>query len=348
MTNYYMMADSFPAAERTARDWARLQPRSAAPWLNLHALLSRDGRRDEAIEALRRAIEFEPGASDQQFRLAFTAITTDDYREADRLLLDRLHYGAPDARRDALWWLVITSRNEGRLRDALTFARRLSALADSTWSYEASLATTQVLFEMGRHREAARLFDSLANEARSLADRGSGVVARNRAWRLTHSAASWAAVGDTSRLAPLADSIEAAAHLSAYGRDWRLPGHVRGLLWMARGQPARAAVELRGAIYSPTDGYTRTNLELGRVLLALGKPHEAVAILQPALRGPVDASNLYVTRTEIHELLAHAFAAAGQRDSATTHYRKVAGAWRDADRAFRARSAAAAKKATMR
>jgi predicted Zn-dependent protease len=117
---------------------------------------------------------------------------------------------------------------------------------------------------------------------------------------------------------------------------------------MARGEPARAAVELRGAIYSPTDGYTRTNLELGRVLLALGKPREAVAILQPALRGPVDASNLYVTRTEIHELLAHAFEAAGQRDSATTHYRKVAGAWRDADRTFRARAAAAAKKAAMR
>ena len=348
LTSYYMMADSFPAAERTARDWARLQPRSAAPWLNLHALLSRDGRRDEAIGALRRALEFEPGASDQQFRLAFTAITADDYREADRLLLDRLLYGAPDARRDALWWLVIARRNEGRLRDALTFARRLSASADSSWSYEASLATTQVLFEMGRHREAARLFDSLANAAQSFADRGSGVVARNRAWRLTHSAASWAAAGDTNRLAPLADSIESAAHQSPYGRDWRLPGHVRGLLWVARGQPARAAVELRGAIYSPTEGYTRTNLELGRVLLALGKPREAVAILQPALRGPVDASNLYVTRTEIHELLAHAFEAAGQRDSATAHYRKVAGAWRGADPTFRARAAAAAKKAAMR
>ena len=73
------------------------------------------------------------------------------------------------------------------------------------------------------------------------------------------------------------------------------------------------------------------NLELARVLLRLDRPAEAVSILQPALRGEIDASNLYVTRTELHELLAESFARAGQADSAAAHYRAVVKAWRRAD-----------------
>ena len=45
-----------------------------------------------------------------------------------------------------------------------------------------------------------------------------------------------------------------------------------------------------------------------------------------ALRAEIDAANLYVTRTELHELLARAFDAAGERDSAAVHYRAVVNA----------------------
>ncbi|HSQ29771.1 MAG TPA: hypothetical protein VLN49_07975 [Gemmatimonadaceae bacterium] len=51
-----------------------------------------------------------------------------------------------------------------------------------------------------------------------------------------------------------------------------------------------------------------------------GDDARAIAVLQPALRGPLDASNLYVTCTELHELLAQAWDAAGARDSAAAHY----------------------------
>ncbi|CAN5680164.1 hypothetical protein BH23GEM3_BH23GEM3_06940 [soil metagenome] len=71
--------------------------------------------------------------------------------------------------------------------------------------------------------------------------------------------------------------------------------------------------------------------------MRLGRPAEAVAILRPALRGGLEASNLYVTHTELHEALGRAFAAAGQPDSAAIHYRWVERAWADADPAFRAR-----------
>jgi thioredoxin-like negative regulator of GroEL len=83
------------------------------------------------------------------------------------------------------------------------------------------------------------------------------------------------------------------------------------------------------------------NYELARALLRVGRPTEAVATLQSSLRGEVDASNLYITRTDLHELLADAFYAAGQTDSAAAHYRAVATAWRRADPMYHARRARA-------
>ncbi|MGH7554895.1 MAG: hypothetical protein ACREMQ_17990, partial [Longimicrobiales bacterium] len=88
-------------------------------------------------------------------------------------------------------------------------------------------------------------------------------------------------------------------------------------------------------------GYTRTNYELARALLRLGRPAEAAAALQPAVRGPLEGSNLYVTLTELRELLAQAWDAAGEPDSAIVHHRAVVRAWRRADPLLQQRVTAA-------
>jgi predicted Zn-dependent protease len=95
--------------------------------------------------------------------------------------------------------------------------------------------------------------------------------------------------------------------------------------------------EYRKAVFSWTQGYTRVNYELAKALLAVRRPRDAIAALQPAFRGSLEAANLYITRTELHELLAQAFDAAGERDSAIVHWRAVESAWRNADPPFRAR-----------
>ena len=64
---------------------------------------------------------------------------------------------------------------------------------------------------------------------------------------------------------------------------------------------------------------------------------EAVEALQAAY----DASNLYITRTELHELLAQTFDEVGQPDSAVAHYRAVVQAWQQADTRFMPRRLAA-------
>ena len=80
--------------------------------------------------------------------------------------------------------------------------------------------------------------------------------------------------------------------------------------------------------------------------MALRRHSEAIAILQAALHGGVDGSNTYVTHTELHEALAHAFYTAGRRDSAAVHYAVVERAWRRADPEFADRYRTAKARAT--
>src|SRR4030095_295054 len=108
---------------------------------------------------------------------------------------------------------------------------------------------------------------------------------------------------------------------------------------------AGAVSEFSQAILSRTFGYTRASYELARALVRVGRPTDAVTVLQPALRGSIESSTLYVTRTELHELLAQAWDAANGHDSAAANYRVVANAWKRADPALQARRAQAESRA---
>jgi hypothetical protein len=68
--------------------------------------------------------------------------------------------------------------------------------------------------------------------------------------------------------------------------------------------------------------------------------------LPPALRGQLQASNLYAIRTELHEVLARAWDALGASDSAAAHYAVVARTWSAGDAAFKARTASAQARAS--
>ena len=105
-----------------------------------------------------------------------------------------------------------------------------------------------------------------------------------------------------------------------------------------------ALVAIRSSIYSLPAGYTRENYDLARIYLRLGRPRDAVAVLQPALRGKLDASNFYLTHTEIRELLAQAWDSAGRADSASAHYLDRAGVGAG-DPSYARRAAAARERA---
>ena len=191
--------------------------------------------------------------------------------------------------------------------------------------------------EAGDLAAAARTFDSAGVHSAAYRREHPGLAARHRAWGLAQRATVAAAQNDVPALRLLAESIQVEAAQSAYGRDHTLPTYVRGLILARTGQRRAAADSLRAAIFSPTEGYTRVSSELARILLVQGRPGEAIPWLQSALRGGIEASNYYLTQTDLHELLAQCFAAAGMADSARAHAAWVTRAWERAEPEFAAR-----------
>ena len=348
-TSAYVLMDSLPAAERVARAGLRLQPGSWQAAVSLIEVLEASGRAAEA-ESTARVLAPANHPYDQMVLLqAENLLRSGDYDAADRLLKAQIQRGGVARQADAIWDLALSLRERGRMREAVDVARRLRVFGDPSLPPNArttgSIIEAQLRLESGQPAVAAALFDSIANVFPP--SNTASQVARHRAWMLTHAAGARFAAGDTASLARLADSVRALGAASAFGRDQRLHHHLRALLLSARGRDADAAAEFRAAIYSVTSGYTRTNLELARVLLRDGRSRDAVAVLQPALRGPLQASNLYVIRIELHEMLARAWDAAGARDSAVAHYDLVARAWSEGDAMYKARSVAAQSRAAV-
>lgn len=329
------MADSLTAAEAVAREWAEVRPGSARPWMKLRDVLEQQGRFEEALEAAAtaRALRSVPTAYDRTYP-ALVDLKRERFTRADAELRRHIRTGDPEVAKQARWLLVISLRWQGRREEALAEARRYRALGggqggDGAFPPNDALAEAQVLHEIGRFREAAHLFDSLATTFSTGASASHS--ARQRSWMLTHAADAWAAAGDTARLTTLVDSIQRLGRESGSGRDRILHHHVRGLLLLARGDTVGAEGELRRALYSVRGGFTRTNHLLAGVLLARGRPGEAARLLEAIFRAPVDVSNFYLARTEVRVLLGQVWLAAGRPDLAALQLDLATRAWRDAD-----------------
>ena len=343
----YVSADSLGAADRTAREWVRLQPQSQRAWWQLMDMLDRKGRTDSALVAEQTVERLAPtSASDFAPRVRI-ALRSGRFGIANQILTEQARTGNQTRRGDALWWLVISLRNQGRLHEALATARRM-VQDDATelpgFTTPRSLdavSVAQVLFEMGRYRESAALFDSIANydwrDSPEFPDVAPGLVARHRIWMLTHVATALAAAGDTGQLPWIIDSLTAWKTHSGFWRDHVLDHYARGLLFSARGRPADASAEFERALVDPVSGYSRVNLELARMLLARNQPREAIPVLRAPLAGPIESTNYYTTLTELHALLGEAFDRAGEADSALAHYDYTLVAWAHADPQFRPR-----------
>ncbi len=356
----YELADSLHLAEQAARRWLKLQPRSGLPYAALADVLFHQGRTDEGIATWRERSRYAPGYEVGEDVIARFHIHGGEFGKADELMRAVVATGTPARRVEGYWLLALSSRYQGRLRDALAYAReeyRTSREARPAGTPpQGGVSEAQVLQELGRGREAAAIFDAIARwnpGMRPAPDVAPGMTARHRSWNLTHAASALASVGDTATLAARADTIQFYGSRSLFRLHRELHHHVRGLLMAARGRDDEAIAEFRQALTSPSSGYTRTNYELGRALLRRGRPAETIAVVTPALRTGVEATSYYVTRVELHELVAQAWDSLGSGsgvalpapitraaaiDSAAAYYRRVARAWKSGDPAFAARA----------
>ena len=341
LVSAYELSDSLSAAERVARRWVRLQPGSTTAIEFLVETIDWSGRATEADSLARANAAYGAGGDALLDFRAMHLVRASDYATADSLLTAATRIA--DARRlpDAYWNLAISLRQQGRLDEAWAATRQMRRVTDRMVGGTPpsnAILEARILLEQGRAAASAALLDSLK---RAVNPEPESESARRRAWLMTQIAEARIATGDTASLARLADSIRVLGEASGFGRDRRLYHHVLGRLYALRGDDSRAIAELRVAIYSSNAGYTRTNYELARIYLRERQPREAIITLQPALRGSMEASNLYLARTEIHELLAQAWDAAGVRDSAAAHYKIVVTDWASADSQFAPRVRAA-------
>jgi tetratricopeptide (TPR) repeat protein len=328
----YGAADSSDGVERTVQRWIALRPTDANPWSLLYDWRIGFGRREEAETALRRYEALGGRRANEHLASLVQSIRLDDFDGADRACKDGLA-SADSAEFDQhRWYCVITLRMEGRYGDALGLVRDGRVPGSSVVRPRTEpdrYQTAIVNMEMGRPIVAADAFRAIyrpLNEGEP-----NGYWARYMTWALTLSATAAVAGGDTLRARRLVDSIENVGRQSLNERDPLLHHFVRGLLY-SRAQNHEAAVrEFRAALHSPTFGYSRINFELAKSLLALKRPADAIPIVQAPLHGGIEGPGLYITRTELHELLAQLFDANQQRDSAAAHYAVVERAWRSAD-----------------
>jgi serine/threonine protein kinase/tetratricopeptide (TPR) repeat protein len=314
VANAYVMADSMEAAERAAGSALRILPGSVGAWRALAYVQFLRGAPTDS--AYRRVVALDPDDSDWAVEwVADAGLRRGDFASADALLRSRAST-APPARVERSMGLLITSlRMQERWDEALTLAREYRSLPEGDAGIVMARHEAQVLLESGRPRASAALFDSISAWRPAPHDASS----ENRIWHQTHRADALSVAGDTVELAAIADTLRALVPFSGNGRDARLADHVDGLLLAARGDDEAAVEAFRRAVYSWNRGYTRTNLELARALLRLGRGAEAVAALQPALRGSLEVNNSYVTHTALHRVLAEAWRQAGSPDSAAAH-----------------------------
>ena len=342
LTTALILVDSLEAAERLLRE-ARRRPADDTPGTRLaHAdVLELLGRHTHALTLLRDSSGVTTGLL-LELEVRF-AIHRGDLAAAHRVAQEQLKSARAELRSTARWWEMIVLRTAGRIREAEASADRYCAEWEARRTSETrpndlcGLAYFAVLLDAGRPAEAARLIEAAISRIPRDTIEPPGLAARRRTWLFAMAGTGWAAAGDTLRLRALADSAEAWGRLSAYGRDRRIHHHLRGLLWTARGDTAAAMTAFRRSIWSVAQGYTRTNLELGRLLMATGRYDEAVSILEPATRGPATSLGLYATLTEIHARLAEAYDAAGHGVEARRHLEWTERAWKEADPPIRAR-----------
>lgn len=342
LASRYEWADSGDAVERTLERWRALRPADVRPLELLVEHFIAVGRRVDAEAARREYDRLGGRLSNVHFTTMITSLRLDDLEPVERACGDGLAGNDDDARAQYRWYCVIALRMGGRFRDA----RALASDGRSPWSaarrplpadpYEQA----SIDLDGGAPLVAARAFRAIL-AAQDTTRTPEGVRARQTAWLLTLTATAAVAGGDTVLARALADSIEKVGRLSGFRRDPPLHHFVRGLLESAAHRDEAAVREYRAAMDSPTYGYTRINYELGRGLLALHRPAEGIPVVRAALHGGIEGSNLYVTRTALHELLAQLFDAAGRRDSAAAHYTIVERAWRSADPVLRLRHEAA-------
>jgi tetratricopeptide (TPR) repeat protein len=338
----YATMDSLSAALREGRAWAAAQPRNPEPWRQMAMLAGQFGDTATAEASLRRAEAIDTNSALRQtYRIAVLTLA-ERYRDAELADSARLAAGMVGEQLiDALWSQMLVSAQQGRYEKSLAAATRMRREVAALGPVEreghplaitVGLGEAQALRQTGRLRQSIARFDSLAGAV--LAGSSPTRVASNRAWILAHQAGVLAEAGDTVRLAQVLAAIDSLSAVSGAWLDRMRVRYVTGLMQEARGSDREAYTHFVASTSKAIDGFGMPAIHRAGLATRLGRPREAVGLMQRLLRSQY---HFYVTHPELHLALAEAWAASGNRDSAAAHLAAVGRAWNRADPPVRAR-----------
>ena len=331
-----LAAGDAPRAYAAARRAVDLNPSEPAPWGWLARALLARAQPKQAVAAARRAFQLAPREDSAIEGFGWLLIETGQLDAADSLIAawsgegGKLASAALDLRSAVL-------RERGQYRAAArTYATALAQARGIGEATAVRLPYASSLARAGERAAAWRVFEQAGHVAHG-AGAGTLIIsqtdeARTFAWphALLADALFLSGSRDTLQLLALADSIETIGHRGAFGRDWRLPFHVRGLVAEIGGRWAEAERLFERARWG-RGGWTRTNVELARTQLAQGRARDAIVSLRDARYGTLDGMGRYAPSTEIDAEIAETFLAARMPDSARVYLMRLRAAWAEAD-----------------
>lgn len=338
MVSAYIAMDSSAAAERMAREFLRTRPSRPAARRALLDVLEYQQRYDEARSVL-TGIEDASGATLGEYDVRAEMLMREGrLGEAEAYLLRIIDATTGDYRANARWEYAILLRTQGRYREALAVADGLRARdaappAPAAQKYWSAGMRAMILYDMGRNAEAIALRDSAKMVPFGFT---ASRQARSAVSELAHIAAARAALRDTAALRGLAVEVERLGSQTGYAMHRRMYHYVRGLQMGLLGHHDEAIAELRQSIFSPVSGFVLESYALSRELIAAGRPRDAVVVLDAALRGPIGAGGLAVTRPNLEVMLGRAHEMAHDTAAAIASYGRVVSAWEHADPAVAA------------
>ena len=325
----HMLQAENAEAIRAAKRWVELQPDAPAAWFLLSRTYLADQQWQAALETAERTLSMSGGRDPRHMlHRVRIRIAMRDYVAAEREIMPMLSSDDERMRSYAYDAIIALHRERGTIRESVTWTdRALREIPGMTWL---ELVRANSIARIGQYDEAARIYEAATHVNPLEPAVAPAHSARAYAWHHALMADAIAPVADTTELDAIADTLVMVSPRSYYGRDWRLADHVRGLSEMRKGQYEQAAASFRRALWVPV-GWTRTNAELARAEMTLGRPSRALEILRPAYGAPLDAMGRYLTRSELDFLMAKAFRQAGEADSALIYATRVRAAWRSAD-----------------
>lgn len=324
------------AAHQAALRWVELQPDVAAAWLSIAWIHAYRHRHDEAIRAAQRAISLWGGEEYTKTVLGRFLIMARRWAAADSTIASWRASRRRDVVAQALDLRALLERERGQFRRSIATIDTLTTRYVVTQSeHSLRLMSGNALSHLGDSSAAVALYEDYDHGASraplsvSLSV-GAGQRARAFAWHHALEADAIGAVADTAYLRALADSVERIGSHSYFGRDWRVHHHIRGLIAARAGRHADAVREFQAARWE-VGGWTRTNIEMAKSQMQLGRPRDALQTLRDAYVSQLDGMGRYAPRSEIDYHMAIAFKAAGMRDSAAVYAAHVRRAWVEAD-----------------